>query len=506
MTADRPPQRPLAAFALAALAVALPAAPTFAQLIDDFEAGPFSFSCAWPGCTYIQNIGSHGIEPTRNVTLYNNSIDAQMTANLSTTVYDDAAALGFYGGLSSDVKVAYDPAGVVDLTSGGTWEYFLIRASAVSGTKVYVSVTLHNGFYAVATVDIDPSGVTLVPWSAFGVLTEQDFQAVDRFHFGFNNDTWFGWVDVTVWDIRLGRFSFGVWDGTVPGIVWCPTCPQADLPYEMSLGGGAAYTMALRPLEVMGPEPQPFLTLTGFDSGGGVGSFGPSAGSAVYYSSRSSYNTSTFKLLVEYTAGPGYAMDHPPDPAIVLNDGASIEVRSVIGLDDGGRLPPNVLESFRLDLDPTQPLLLEQAAVTSVSPGPGVDAAYEISFQLTADGTADLALPLFTTMMTGDWAPAGTPTDAPVAAASPTSALSARPSITTGPTRLVLARPAQARADITLFDVTGRLVRRLGVDAGSGAVEWDGRGDGGRNLSPGVYFAHLSSAAAAPAARITVVR
>ncbi|MGQ0721563.1 MAG: FlgD immunoglobulin-like domain containing protein [Candidatus Eiseniibacteriota bacterium] len=504
MRRDRPPHG-ITVTAVAALALA-PAVAT-AQLIDDFEAGPFSFGCGYPGCTYVQNIGSHGIEPTRSVTLWSNSADAQVTANLATTSFDDAAVFGFYAGTTSYANVSYDPPGDVDLTGGGTYEYIAIRASAVAGTKVDVEVTLDNGFYAVATADIDPSGTTYVGWTDFGVLTEQDFEAVDRFNFTFRNDTWFGWVDVTVWDIRLGRWEFGLWDGVVTDIVWCPTCPIQALIYDGYTSGlSAAYHMDFGPASVMGIDPQPFVTMTGFDSGGGRGMNGASAGSALYWGPQS-YDTSTFEFLVEYTAGAGNLWYHSPDPVIVLNDGTSFELLTVLTV--GGRYPApvdNVLESFRFDIDPAQPLLFEDVAVTPLTPGPGVDGAWRVSFKLSADGTADVALPLFTTMMTADWAPAGTPTDAPLVAAPTPAALSAQPSVTAGPTRLVLSRPADARGEVSVLDVSGRLVRRLGIGAGASSVDWDGRGEAGRLLPPGVYFATLPGGIGERTARITVVR
>jgi hypothetical protein len=507
MRADRPPCRPLAPFALALAALALAPAGAAAQLIDDFEAGPFSFSCGYPGCTYVQNIGSHGIEPTRSVTLWNNTTDTQITADLSVTPYDDAAVFGFYAGLFSNANVAYDPLNDVDLTGAGTYEHFLVRASAVAGTKLDVDVTLDNGFHAVATVDVDPSGQTVVPWSAFGVLTEQDLQAVDRFNFTFRNDTWFGWVTVTLWDIRLGRWVFGVWDGVVTDIVWCPTCPIQALTYDGYTSGlSAAYRMDFGPEAVMGIEPQPFVTMTGFDSGGGRGMNGASAGSALYWGPQS-YDTSTFEFLVEYTAGAGNLWYHPPDPIIVLDDGTSLEFRTVLMV--GGRFPSpvdNVVESFRFDVGSAQPLRFEDVTVTPVTPGPGANGAWRVSFQLTALDVGDWALPLFTTMMTSDWAPAGTPTDAPIIVAQVPD-LSAQPSVTSGPTRLVFSRPADARTEVSVFDITGRLVRRLGVGAASSSVDWDGRGEAGRLLPPGVYFAMFPDGnRERTMARVTVVR
>jgi hypothetical protein len=57
-------------------------------------------------------------------------------------------------------------------------------------------------------------------------------------------------------------------------------------------------------------------------------------------------------------------------------------------------------------------------------------------------------------------------------------------------------RSAQAgRAVLEIFDVTGRRVRGLldrNVDEGMQVVQWDGRDDGGRTATPGIYFYSLS--------------
>jgi hypothetical protein len=56
--------------------------------------------------------------------------------------------------------------------------------------------------------------------------------------------------------------------------------------------------------------------------------------------------------------------------------------------------------------------------------------------------------------------------------------------------KLLAARPV--RADI--FDLQGRLWRRLGTEAGTAGhytLEWDGRDEGGRLAPPGIYLVHL---------------
>jgi regulation of enolase protein 1 (concanavalin A-like superfamily) len=59
-------------------------------------------------------------------------------------------------------------------------------------------------------------------------------------------------------------------------------------------------------------------------------------------------------------------------------------------------------------------------------------------------------------------------------------------------TRIVFDLPRESAVDVSVYDVTGRLVRRLAhgqrMSAGSGSVVWDGREASGEAASPGVYF------------------
>jgi hypothetical protein len=62
------------------------------------------------------------------------------------------------------------------------------------------------------------------------------------------------------------------------------------------------------------------------------------------------------------------------------------------------------------------------------------------------------------------------------------------------PTTLIrFDSPAGVRATLTVYDVSGRLVRSLGVPPGDGerSVVWDGRDDQGRSLPSGFYFCRL---------------
>jgi hypothetical protein len=115
--------------------------------------------------------------------------------------------------------------------------------------------------------------------------------------------------------------------------------------------------------------------------------------------------------------------------------------------------------------------------------------------------------PPFEVSFWGDCAPV-TATSAPAIAASAAGgpAIAVRPTITRSGAEVLLAEPALHAGAIDLFDVSGRLVRRLDVAAGTSAVRWDGGAADGRRVSAGVYFLRYSGQRAGGSARVVVVR
>jgi hypothetical protein len=70
------------------------------------------------------------------------------------------------------------------------------------------------------------------------------------------------------------------------------------------------------------------------------------------------------------------------------------------------------------------------------------------------------------------------------------------------------ALPEEAPVDLALYDVMGRVVRRLARGswpAGSYAVEWDGFDADGRRVPSGVYFCELRQPGARVVRRLVVV-
>jgi len=87
-------------------------------------------------------------------------------------------------------------------------------------------------------------------------------------------------------------------------------------------------------------------------------------------------------------------------------------------------------------------------------------------------------------------------------------ALSLQPNPSTRGTRILLGRDAAASTTrIEIYDVHGRLERRLAVD-GSGAVTWDGRDESGAAVQPGVHLVRtiLANGASGPGQRLVTIR
>lgn len=71
-----------------------------------------------------------------------------------------------------------------------------------------------------------------------------------------------------------------------------------------------------------------------------------------------------------------------------------------------------------------------------------------------------------------------------------------------------LSAPAQVQLEI--FDLSGRLVRRISHGESQGAglheVSWDGRNSGGTMAAPGIYYCRLKTAEAVEARKLILLR
>ena len=77
--------------------------------------------------------------------------------------------------------------------------------------------------------------------------------------------------------------------------------------------------------------------------------------------------------------------------------------------------------------------------------------------------------------------------------------------------RIALAAGRAGRYRLDVFDVRGRLLRRLvagevGPSGGSGRVRWDGTGDGGETIGSGLYFLRLTTPEGRVSTKVTFLR
>ncbi len=101
--------------------------------------------------------------------------------------------------------------------------------------------------------------------------------------------------------------------------------------------------------------------------------------------------------------------------------------------------------------------------------------------------------------------PLGVQDDDPVV----TSVVWSAPNPFTPGTSLHFVMPDAGRADLAVYDVSGRLVRRLvggTLPAGSHEISWDGADDGGRDVASGVYFARFDTGALSASTKMVLVR
>lgn len=81
--------------------------------------------------------------------------------------------------------------------------------------------------------------------------------------------------------------------------------------------------------------------------------------------------------------------------------------------------------------------------------------------------------------------------------------------VASGSVAIDVSLDGDGEATLTVFDVRGRVVRRLveaRLEAGDRVVHWDGRDDAGRRVAPGQYFIRLAMGDHAIATAVTVLR
>jgi hypothetical protein len=430
---------------------------------------------------------------------------AFLPANLGTRAQPAAApanehvlfGVPFVAGNATFSGVLEDDLGAYDNTK---WRFG--RFSPSAGTYLEAgnagSLTPGRGFWIIERnpVVIDAAGVstntvggTSIPvdpgWNQIGhpYLFNVPTSAVDRSDAPnvanrFVSRVSGAYQDVTTLEPWKGYWVFNSGSGTqtivIPGEVGLPPAPRAatlaerlDWGIEVraragsssDLGNFAAAASAEEAEALTLPEPPglPGTVRVSFDGGGRSVS---SLTTDVRASGRSS---ETFDVRVETGIDAaeltfdGFA-SLPSDRAAILVDDAHL---AVVSLDAG----------TKISLDPEQSYL----------------------FRLVVGTSSEL-----------DRARAGldlVPTEVVLAAP--------RPNPFAGETTIAFAIPEATAVDLAVFDVAGRLVRRLQegpMGAGVHRILWNGTDEGGAKVSTGVYFAKLRTSSAEKVQKVVVLK
>lgn len=457
-----------------------------ATLIDTFESGPFSMSRTTPGDTAQNQTpnSTHCIAAQRQVSLH---YYANATGTMSSTLtplqdLDDKAYVTFPNG-TGRVDFAY-VGGPWDLTEAGTVNRVSLYAEAVSGTGaslgIYLQDASNDGVLVTQTLSV--TGRYQFPLSSFAIdLTE--VTRIELKIYGESGQT------VAIRDISTTYASAYPLLCHVVEPLSFYTCGQ-----PRSGGDALRWNWGLGTQVVTGPRLQvdgvfgPACTGVSFeatDTGEGSALGDMSLVNVLWQSA--TFDGAYFEL--RYTIDPSapYVTELVGVPELeVAEDGFvithEIHVEDVLGVPDGF-----VRQQLVVAPRPEQQISFDSVEVLPLAVDEG---GYSLSFHVNAN-TVDPSVPILEMYLTGEYGDdAGTTEAGALDLDEPTFSLSAVPTISRSASRLVLSRPASRASSIDVFDVHGRLVRTLPLDAGAQSATWDGRSDADRPVASGVYLAH----------------
>ena len=497
------PRRPIAALSVLALFAGPPAQAT---IIDSFESGPLSMTLGQPGSIGESQAPSpgHCIASERFVTLYydpdaTGTMAAELTPVQNT---DDALLATLPSGDFGEVRVDYNAGAAWDLTAQGA-DRFSLRITGV-GFGVDVTMYVLDSYLEGGNVThvINQAGTHHFDFSEWPAST--DFTMVETIGVSFVGATGATWGLQNVETSRTLEYALA-WDVLDDVIYVVPGIPPIGHRWNWLVPYDGQIPIQGPQLTLQGFAPNyNGLQITGDDSGGEIGSYGATSILNVFWEAPS-FEGASFQMDFLTQEDVTYGAQLIGEPDVVSSTEAV-----VIGHDlllTGMEGLPNGL--FHQDLimipSPGQDLRLENVQVFPV--GLRADeAGYKVLFDTS--GSVDVEEPLMEIYVTGSYIEGSTVTGIAARPEVPAPMeLHARPTVSRDLTRLVLSRPARHPGSIDVFDVGGRMVRRLRVGAGTSAVDWDGRDGSGSAVSSGVYFARFTGdSIATPTARIIRLR
>ncbi len=485
------------------LAVAIPAAAL--KPIDDFEAGPFFFQTTGAYQEHFVPVFQHAghvYTSTRKVVLEPASGSATISAQLSLTGGDDAANVTFTGG--GRVRFAYHWEVPYDITEDGAYDRIEVAYNAVT-PGAYFSFGIGNVGTFCGVERFPDAGPGVVSWPID--FCNQIIDPTQAIAMVLYLNAGGGDASFEVTDVRFMRSGAIIADITRDFLATqVPPIPSSPLSWR-------AFDHVLQPL---------FGTALVFESvsdGGTIPALtadlqqesfhgGDIVRSTVTWQEPGEPSFVEFLISFELTPADGLTpqIDYPPDPFIGATDFSVL--LGVMLYDENGISHGTSMIRLVVTCNPAHEYEFVDVQAVVTDSGARSNDRLEVSFILESEGDFDPEEPFFDMVWMADWEDQTlTGVGDPVVIGGGPRTLVAAPSLTSSSTTLRASRPFAAGETIAIYDISGRLVRKLAPPVGAGAMVWDGRDRSGNPAASGTYLARWQGrSGAAAVARVVRVR
>ncbi len=495
------------------------AGPWTTRVIDDFESGSFA---PWSPMNWVQTgLPLESCWASRREITVNNT--RPIVAELAGSNFDDELEIDFESGPPPDLpdtmqevlRLEYLFGTTRDLTGGGAYDRIRIRLENVFAVRFRVEIGLKANTYP---------DVVFRGQGWFGVTApprDVDYEFLLSEYFPAINPTYVEAITVTVQTETFNSGGFRVAHIDLAGPVVAGQVENPDGGTPTASIHNATYFEEWSWPDLPGPGPVTAMLnvelveddqtaggeYPGWISWGDDGETDPFVPGNLSHASLAAdainpYPDGRFEFNFRWAdEGTGLRMFYPPDPIKILSSTSVVLRVNSHHLNFGSGRETQLIHTVRLDIPEGSPLIFSDVYELY-----NADDEFSLHFEVVnIDSSVPAGPPVFMMAHTADAGPYDVSTDAPQWTAADGPTLTATPSVTDGRTRIALSQPLAFASTVQVFDLRGRLVRRIALAAGREQVVWSGRDDSGQRLASGVYFARVEGAPS-PAEKITLLR
>jgi hypothetical protein len=476
------------------------AATSSATVVDDFEVG--DFECIPVGLCSELNVnlptGVHTMTDARGTHL---AVDGGSAVLQTAILRDDGVRLVFEGWNEYRQTMSSQFSGTVDLTDGGTSDRFYLRFDEVTTPlTVWLSANVFGNYNVFApSLLVSAPGTYAVPFSSFSSPNDE-FDRVHRVEVRITATDGFACLS----DWRSGRPGFEIvpWTGNAgTQIDYGPLLPIQWIGNE---GGPLISSSSLTVMDAQ-TFGTPLLIEVSHASQNACGSGARTLAAIDLRLIDGGFDEVSIRLRIVPQALPVSSLVGDGPASLVEAEHAASVAIPFRRLGTGGSLEGVLRQTLRFDAGDSETMDLFVESVTLGLPGNAT--AYEVVVRVVgAEEQLPGGSPIVSMTLEETLAPNGGPaTEVPSGDGIRSVGLWGRPSTFRESTRFELSEPLTRNELLRVYDVRGRIVRRLPVAAGHRGTTWDGRDDAGSRVGVGVYFARIETPETRTA-RVIVVR